>query len=171
MRQAIAALFLLTLVASSGCATVIHHNVTDDAKDAGIRYLRTSPYLLAYSDGKGGIISEVHYLPDPQKKMSATPKATLSDVDLTMTFDRGVLTQTTEALDATAVPTAIAKAVEAFAPKLLGILNEAQKEQEHSLPPPYLFKIIVNDSAVRFVGGPGDTDIKITLLPQTTKEK
>lgn len=163
---------LIAAAAASSCsATIVHHGVIADDKDTGIRYMATSPYLIAYSDGKGGMISQIYYLPDPAKKMSATPKTKLADVDMTMTFDRGVLTQTTETMDATAVPTAIAKAVEAFAPKLLALLNEAQKEQEHSLPAPYVYKIIVSANTVQFRGGPGDAEIKITLLPQTAKEK
>jgi len=162
---------LLAGFAAAGCASVVHHKVTNDAADTGVRYLGTSPYLIAYSDGKGGMVAAIHYLPDPQKKMSATPKSKLADVDLTLTFDRGVLTQSTEVSDATAVPTAIAKAVEAFAPKLLSILNEAQREQEHSLPAPYIYKIIVLGDHVEFRGGQGDKEIKITLLPQTAKDK
>jgi len=169
-----AALIPLLVVASASCATVTHHRIVDenaDAADTGIRYFNTSPYLLAYSDGKGGIVSQIFYLPDPAKKMSASPKATLADVDMVMTFDRGVLTQSTETLDATEVPKAITDAVKAFGPQLLALLNEAQKAQEHSLPAPYLYKIVVKGSGVQFIGGQGDTDVMITLLPQTAKEK
>lgn len=159
---------LLTL--SGGCATVTHQATTGSANQKGIRYLGTSPYLIAYSDGKGGAVTEVHYLPDPTKLMSASPHATLADVGSTLNFDRGVLTESTDTGDATAVPSALLKAVEAFGPTLLGILNEAQKEQEHSLPAPYIFKIVVQGATVVFRGSQGDTAINLTLLPQGDKE-
>jgi hypothetical protein len=164
--------WLLALLAG-GCATVTHQRILDDQgddADRGIRYYGTSPYLIAYSDGKGGMVTEVRYLPDPKKKMSASPRTTLADVGATLTFDRGVLTESTETGDATAVPTAILKAVEAFGPALLGLLNEAQKQQEHSLPAPYVYKIVVRGGDVHFVGGRGDEDVKITLLPQKKED-
>jgi hypothetical protein len=135
MQKRILSLSLFAVLAC-GCATVTHERITShtaDERARGIRYYGTSPYLIAYSDGKGGMVTQVTFLPDPAKKMSAAPKAALADVGATMTFDRGVLTQSTENGDATAVPTAILKAVEAFGPTLLGLLNEAQKQQEHSL--------------------------------------
>jgi hypothetical protein len=160
---------LLTL--SGGCATVTHQSTTSgNSDDKGIRYLGTSPYLIAYSNGKGGVVTEVHYLPDPNKLMSASPSAKLADVGSTMNFDRGVLTDSTDTGDATAVPGAILKAVEAFGPKLLGILNETQKDQEHSIPAPYIFKIVVNGTRVVFRGSQGDTEINLTLLPPADKE-
>lgn len=158
-------------VLASSCATVAHHLVDNDTTDAGIRYYGTSPYLIAYSDGKGGVVTSVVYLPDPAKKMSASPKATLADVGSTLTFDRGTLTQATDSGDATAVPTAILKAVEAIAPSLAAIFNEPKKQDEFSLPPPYVFRIVVQGNDVSFVGGKGDTPIQVTLLPQAAKEK
>jgi hypothetical protein len=162
---------LASLLTLSGCATVTHRGTTPDSTtDTGIRYLGTSPYLIAYSDGKGGVVTEVHYLPDPKKLMSATPHATLADVGSTLNFDRGVLTESTDTGDATTVPNAILKAVAAFGPTLLGILNEAKREQEHSIPAPYIFRIIVQGNHVVFSGSQGDTSINLTLLPQTDKE-
>ncbi len=163
----VAAMALMALA----CASVVHHSVTNDEKDEGARYLGTSPYLIAYSDGKGGMVMQVQPLPDPNKKMSATPHAKGADIDLTMSFDRGVLNETTESGDTSAIPTSIAKAVEAFAPALLALLNEAQTTQEYSVPAPYVYKIVVKGSEVHFIGGKGDEDFKITLLPQTPKEK
>jgi len=119
---------------AAACATVTHHRIAsaaDDQADTGIRYLNTSPYLIAYSDGKGGIITQVTYLPDPAKKMSAKPNTTLADVDSTLDFDRGVLTSSVSKGDATAVPMAIAKAVEAFAPSLLAAMGRSVLNNEY----------------------------------------
>jgi hypothetical protein len=167
---------LAVAVASTvtACATVTHHRVAgaaDDRSDTGIRYLGTSPYLIAYSDGKGGIVTQVAYLPDPAKKMSAKPNTTLADVDSTLEFDRGVLTSSVSKGDATAVPMAIAKAVEAFAPSLLAAIARAGETKEYTIPAPYIFKIVVDGSDVYFTGGQGDQAIRITLLPQGAKGK
>jgi hypothetical protein len=168
---------LLAIVFAScatACATVTHHRIADaadDQSDTGVRYLGTSPYLIAYSDGKGGIVTQVTYLPDPAKKMSAKPDTTLADVDSTLEFDRGVLTTSVSKGDATAVPMAIAKAVEAFAPSLLAAMGRAGETKEYTIPAPYIFKIVVDGSDVYFTGGQGDQAIKITLLPQGTKGK
>ena len=169
-----AAIVLACVCGASGCATVTHHRIQgseDDQAETGIRYLGTSPYLIAYSDGKGGIVTQVAYLPDPNKKMSAKPKTTLADVDSTLEFDCGVLTSSVSKGDATAVPTAIAKAVEAFAPALLAAMGRAKETKDYTVPAPYLFKIVVDGSDVYFMGGQGDQPIKITLLPQDTKAK
>ncbi len=145
-RQLSAAFVLACLCGTAGCATVTHHRIQgsqDDEADSGVRYLGTSPYLIAYSDGKGGILTQVAYLPDPNKKMSATPKTTLADVDSTLEFDRGVLTSSVSKGDATAVPIAIAKAVEAFAPALLAAMGRAKETKDYTVPAPYIFKIVV----------------------------
>ena len=155
---------------TTGCsATVIHTRLsspTMDETDTGLRYFGTSPYLIAYSDGKGGIVTQISYLPDPAKKMSAKPSSRLTDVTAEMEFDRGVLTTSKETGDATAVPKAIVEAVQAFAPQLLKALNKVDKTNEYTVPPPYLFKIVVRGNDVYFMGGPADTPIKITLVPR-----
>ena len=157
-------------LAAVGCsATVTHTRLRTsqmDADDKGIRYLGTSPYLIAYSDGKGGIVTQIAYLPDPAKKMSAQPSSKMTDVTATMEFDRGVLTTSTETGDATAVSKAIIQAVEAFAPQLLKALNKVDTTNDYSVPAPYLFKIVVRGNDVYFLGGAGDTPIKITLVPK-----
>jgi hypothetical protein len=163
----------LALTSSACSATVTHSHITSPEADAaatGVRYLGTSPYLIAYSDGKGGVVTEVKYLPDPAKKMSAKPDAKLADVDTKMDFDRGVLTTSVESGDATAVPKAIVKAVETLAPKLLAALNKADTAKEYTVPAPYVFKIVVNGNDVYFLGGQGDAPIKITLLRQDAKQ-
>jgi hypothetical protein len=161
---------LLLLVAScSACAAVAHKHIKDDKADAastGIRYYGTSPYLLAHSDGKGGIIvSKILHLPDPAKKMSAESIATLADIGGTLEFDRGVLTTANATGDAAAIPTAILKAVEKVAPALLAAMDvPAKKDDPLQIPGPYLYKIVLRGGEPHLIGGAARTPIKITLL-------
>jgi hypothetical protein len=158
----------------TACATVTHSRITDDKADGtatGIRYYNTSPYLIAYSDGKGGLVTEIKYLPDPAKKMSAAPKATLADVGSTMEFDRGVLSSTKDTADATVIPKAIATAIETIGPKLLGVLNDPTPSSELKIPAPHIYKIVVSGNTVEFRGGAGSAGFSVTLLPQEPKEK
>lgn len=161
-------------LSTAACATVSHRHIAtedDDLRATGIRYYGASPYLLVYSNGKGGIVTELKYLPDPAKKMSAEPKATLANVDATLSFSNGVLTSSVETGDATAVPTAILKAAEAIAPALLAALNETDTGKELIMPAPHIYKVIVNGNTVSFRGGKGDEDFKVTLLPQEPGKK
>jgi hypothetical protein len=103
--------------------------------------------------------------------MSAKPSAKLADVGANMEFDRGVLTTSVENGDTTALPKAIVKAVEAFVPALLGALNKTDAPKEYEIPPPYVYKIVVNGNDVYFVGKQGDKSIRITLLPQDPKAR
>jgi hypothetical protein len=153
--------------------TYLGRDAEADKAAKGIRYYGTSPYLLAYSDGKGGIIvSEVLSLPDPDKKMSAEAVSTLAEVGGTLEFDRGVLTTSSETGDATVVPNAVLKAVETLAPSILAkMFDDPTKKKDFEIPGPYLFKIVLKGGAPYLVGGAADTPIKITLLPQEKKEK
>jgi hypothetical protein len=172
--KGLCAAVIAAAITTTGCATVAHQHIPDDEADrrsTGVRYYATSPYLLVYSNGKGGIITELKYLPDPAKKMAAAPAATLANVEATLTFDRGVLTSAVTKGDATAVPTAIVKAVETIAPALLAALNEAATEKELIMPAPHIYKVVVNGTSVSFRGGKGDADFKVTLLPQEPKGK
>jgi hypothetical protein len=176
MRIRILALAGLSLLAAA-CATVTHRQIgtslEDDSRATGIRYYNTSPYLLAYSDGKGGIVvSKVLYLPDPQKKMSADLSATLADVGATFVLDRGVMTRSGASGDATAVPKAILQAVETLAPSILGALDEptSSDDRTFAIPGPYLFKIVVKGGEPYLIGGQAAQPIKITVLPPAGKD-
>lgn len=165
---------LVCALLAGGCASLTHEHLgRDDAADrtsTGIRYLGTSPYLLAYSDGKGGmVVSKVLFLPDPAKKMATRLTSQLAEVGGTLEFDRGVLTSASATGDATTVPTAILKAVESLAPAALAaVLDDPDKAKgaPFIVPGPYLFKIVVDSGAPYLLGGPANTPIKITLLPQ-----
>ena len=170
------AAILLATATLSACATVTHRHITDpnaDASSTGIRYYGTSPYIIAYSDGKGGVVvSDILHLPDPAKKMSAEATTQLAEVGATMEFDRGVLTSATATADATTVPTAVLKAIEKLAPALIAAMDDPAKRKADpfQIPGPSIYKIVVKGGEPYLVGGASETPIKVTLLPQD-KEK
>lgn len=131
-----------------------------DRRLTGLRFYQPSPYLLVYSDGKGGINWEIHHLPDPTKKMSAKPYNFLASLQYKLTIDEElqVMTKATEVADSTAVPKAILTAVKELAPGIMGaLLNEAAEAQRLNLiPTPHLYKIVTDDRGTRLIGGQGD---------------
>ncbi len=157
---------------SFGCARVEHIPVTsptDDLKMDGIRYFEASPYLLVYSNLKGGIVTEVLYLPDPNKKMAAKPTSIMASLDTTMNFSKGVLTDAKDIADSTAVPKAVLGAIQTAGEAFIKAMDEASAN-EYKVPPPHLYKIISTEDGVKFVGGEGNTTINVTLLPQDKEE-
>lgn len=165
----------LVLAGASGCATMIHAPVTKDTEnsDPGIRYYGVSPYLIAYSNGKGGVVTEIHYIPDPNKKMSVRPDVTLADVKATLEFENGALTQSTETGDATAVTKAVISAVEKLGSALIaaGNVPEGIAQPATWMPGPYIYKIVVKNNVVELIGGGRAPAFRVTLLPQTAPKK
>ncbi len=158
-------------VVITGCAGVAHIPIKNEEHDKevnGIRYLRASPYLLVYSNTKGGIETEILYLPDPHKKMAANPTSVMADINSTMDFKNGMLTGTKDIADATAVPKQLVEAIGTIGSALIKALNEPKEveKNEYQVPPPHIYKIVVKGTDVKFIGGKGDTPINITLLPQ-----
>ena len=130
-----------------------------DANDndaTGIRYYENAPFLLVYSDGKGGLTSQLLYLPDLTQKRVVHPFAYLAANNTTLTFDKGVLTQGKVVADETAVPKALIGALEQAAAASIGrSFNAAGGEPPPQLPPPQLFRIILANGKAQLVGGPG----------------
>jgi hypothetical protein len=157
------------LLALASCAKIVYEpaNASDDS--TGFRYYNSSPYLLVYSNGKGGLVTQIVYLPDPQKKMTATPSSFLSTIQTSMEFDKGVFKSAKNTTDATVVSSAVISAIQTAAPALLAALNEPA--QDRTVPAPYLYKIVVEGTAVKFIGGKGDIDIKVDILKQTEEPK
>ena len=136
-------------------------NLTIEKKFKGIRYPLPSTYLLVYSNGKGKLKWELHNLPDPTKRMSTKPYNIFATLQATFTFDEqtGVLKQSKEVSDSTAVPAALLTAIQQIAPKLLA-LNEPG---DNTFPAPALYKIVYHDGEYKFVGGHTlYPDIKVT---------
>ena len=108
----------------------------------------------------------MEYIPDLQKLMVATPEANRASLKTTMTFKNGVLGDANAEGDGSIVPKAIMSAIQTAAPQFLAALNVAANTPGHSVPAPYLYKILVSDDDIRFIGTQGTTDINITILPQ-----
>jgi hypothetical protein len=142
-----------------GEATAKKINEENDRKAVGIRYYEASPYLLVYSDGKGGIVWKIYYLPDQTRKMTADPYNYIAKVTANMTFSHGVLSDSTTESDSTAVPKAIMAAVEKLLPLVLADTAPASRK----VLPPSLYKIIVKGDGITLAGGPGNTEVNVTI--------
>jgi hypothetical protein len=164
----------LALAAATGCAAVVHKPLTDDSTDRGIRYYRSSPYLIAYSNGKGGVVTEIKYLPDPAKLMSVRPEATLADVGTTLEFDHGMLTTAKDTGDATALTKAVLEAAGKIGMALIAgnVAEGGADPTKPTIPAPYIYRIVVTSTGVTLVGGDRQQTFQITLLEQpAVKEK
>lgn len=169
VARGILCLGLTTLVVA--CAAVKHAPVSceEDPRATGIRYYRSAPYLLVHSDGKGGLRSEIIWLPDQTAKMSATPSSFLAKLESTLVFDKGVLTNSTDTADATALPKAILSALEKAVPAILAMRSAEDgkpKEKECLVPAPFLYRIVVEGDKITLVGGDGDVEIHAPLPPK-----
>ena len=162
-------LLLLLYSIIQGCATIEHNKVSDDNTDEGIRYYNASPYLLVYSNGKGGIVTQILYIADPFKKMSAKPKTFLANAQTTMEFENGIYKNGKSTIDATGVPTAIIDAVKTAGAAFISAMNIPDKSRE--VPAPHLYKIVVSGSSISFIGGQGDINIKVNLLKKKVEVK
>lgn len=157
-RMSIIILLAVAIMGCAGlCVNTIGSDQKADKKAEGFRYYQPAPFLFIYSDGKGGLTSQIKYLPDTTQKMSAEPYAYLATIETTLQFDAGMLTQASAVADETAVPVA---ALDSLA-KVLGTaakaaiaLNMPTEINEKTVPVPYLFKIIVKGNTVELNGGP-----------------
>lgn len=140
-------------------------NAASDKKVDGIRYYRRSPYLLVYSDGKGGVVWNVLFLPDPTKKMAVDLEVLTSAFNTTLNFEDGTLKEFADDADATAVPKAVGAAIQQVLPALVKALfdevNEPGKTKAQAFPAPHLYKIVVAGNTVSFRGGKGDIDVNL----------
>lgn len=141
------------------CASIRHSPVSGDDKEVGIRYYESAPYLLVYSDSKGGIKTQILHLPDQTRLLSAHPKSKLASLKSTLKFQNGVLTSSEETIDTTAVPSAILDAVKTIVPSLIAAIEKRGDE----VPAPYLYKIVVYGEEVFFYGSQGGETIRVKL--------
>lgn len=145
---------------------------TDDQAD-GIRYYESAPFLLVYSDGKGGVVSKLLFLPDLTRKRVIDPYAVLSSNNSTLTFTNGVLTQGKTVVDETVVPKAVVGALEKAATALLsGAFNAPGAPPSAQLPPPQLFKVVLlPNGGAKLVGGQTvDKDGRVRMIDVTISE-
>jgi hypothetical protein len=126
-----------------------------DRKAQGFRYFEEAPFLFVHSDGKGGISSEIVWLPDTTKKMSIKPYALLATNKVSLSFTNGMLTESSTTVDETVIPEAVLSAIVAAGVRAAGIASG-----ETQLPLPYLFKITFNQNSGEAVlsGGFPTTD-------------
>lgn len=145
MRHAIGSI-IATLGLLAGCAGIDSKSIpprdadldTVDAKDLGFRYYETSPFLLLYADGKGGLVSKVLYLPDTTKKRSIRPYNYGAKNDVTLKFDHGRLVQAKAVVDETVIPVAVVAALE----KVAVAYTKAGNGGSDTLPVPSLYRIL-----------------------------
>jgi len=151
----------LCLLAS--CAANVTHQ-PETAQSTGIRYYESAPYLIVYSDGKGGLRWQIRYLPDQSRVMSATPTVIGGRTEMTLFFQNGVMSSVSVVADTTELPKAVIAAITSAIPLLAG----AGPVQE-GFPAPYLYKIVVEGSSVRFIGGQGKTHIQVPVSTGVTR--
>jgi hypothetical protein len=165
------------MLLGSGCARMVYQPIltdADNARDRGIRYYEQSPYLIAYSNGQGGVVAEIRYLPDPTRLMSVRPEATLADVGTTLVFSNGVLTSSKDTGDGTAVTKAVLTAVKTLGTALIAA-NEpegaASRPAVGEVPAPQIYRIVVKSHSVELIGGSAGAGFSVTLLPQDPPKK
>ena len=148
--------FLIPLIISCAGIDVVRIGSDDTLEKAstGFRYYQPAPFLFIHSDGKGGLTSEIIFLPDTNEKMSIRPYAYFAFNETTISFDKGILTQAVADIDETAVASS---GLEALG-KILGsvaiaALNAPETTNEATVPTPYLFKIIIKGDDLDLVGG------------------
>lgn len=152
MRVSIRWAVWFLVLALMGCAGLDVAPVSDDQIDLGYRYYAQAPFLFVRSDGKGGLTSEIIFLPDTTQEMSARPYAYLANNNTTLSFSNGTLTEANVVGDETVVPVALADALGKAASA--AIAANAPGNLTATAPVPYLFKIKVNGSKVELNGGP-----------------
>jgi hypothetical protein len=146
----------LLLLATSCAGTTFRRiaSESDDLTADGIRYYESAPFLLVYTDGKGGLRSEIKFLPDTTTKRSVDPFAVLAQNESTLTFTNGVLSQSKTVIDETPVPKAIISALEKVAAAAIAAANApGDPPTQTDLPLPRLYRILITKDAVTLEGG------------------
>lgn len=152
------ALMCLTIVA--GCAGI--DAWPEKTNDLGVRYYTQAPFLLVHTDGKGGLTSELIWLPDTTKVMTIRPYTYLAKNEGALKFDEGVLTSAKSVADETAIPNAILGALKTAA---IAALNAPTASD--TVPSPRLFKILINGDTISLIGNEAQPQhINITIPPK-----
>lgn len=133
-------------VAWSGGTAV--DGVRADSEVDGLRYYEGAHFLIVYSDGKGGLKSEVKFLPDLTRKRAIDPYAWFAKNDATLVFTNGILSQSKSVVDETIFPKAAITALEKVATAAIGAFNLAEGKPATYLPLPRIYKIVVGDKGV-----------------------
>lgn len=156
MRLVAVALCLLVM----GCAANVTHRL-ETSSSTGLRYYESAPYLLVYSNGTGGLVWQVLFLPDQSHVMEASPTILGGQTQMALKFQNGVLTSATSVGDTTAIPKAIIAAVQSALPLIAKAALESPAEK--TFPAPSIYKISVTGNTVTFNGGTGTSGIIVPL--------
>lgn len=130
---------ILGVCVLAGCAGI--RVEPDSAEAVGVRYYQASPYLLVTTDNAGGLTSQLVFLPNLGKKMSARPYAFCSKNDTTLEFDEGVLKSAVGEGDSTVVPKAVLSALEKVAGAAMAVAKGRAEAGEKLVPGPVLYRI------------------------------
>lgn len=155
-----ASLSLLFPFLLAGCAASVTHQRENSDSD-GIRYYMNAPYLIVYSNGRGGLQWQIRYLPDQTKVMTAKPHVFGARLEMTMNFQNGVLATSSVSGDSAGVPKAVIAAVQNVLPLLAKAA--AGTPTTPGFPAPSLYKIVVNGDNVTFIGAKGDVSIQVPI--------
>lgn len=152
------------------------HNAEFENKIGGIRYYAPAPYVLVYSDGKRGIVWELHILPDTSRVLSARPYNFLATLEADFTFNtKGLLTESKVTADSTDIPVAIVEAISEVVQQMHlpaaaqdAAESDAAQRDQNAQPLAQLFKLVQTDRGIELVGGPPDVDdvLHVTLIPE-----
>ncbi|GGC93423.1 hypothetical protein [Undibacterium terreum] len=136
---------------------------TEDEKATGFRYYETSPFLLIYTDGKGGLVSKLLYLPDMTKKRSIRPYAYLSSNNTTLKFENGTLVEAKAIIDETVIPTSVISGLAKVAIAGASANAPDKTTPTDSLPGAYLYRIVQTNDTWTLVG---NQSTRIMYLPK-----
>ena len=145
-RSIIATAFVL---AAAGCANIEYkdYNAIHNEDLGGFVYYDDSPYLIVYPDGKGSVTWQVQYLPDQTKKRVAVPQNCMSSLNTSLTFQNGVLTQSSAAVDETEILKAVGTAIQTLGPLALA----AAGNESPTTATIHVYKINVDGDTATFV--------------------
>jgi len=178
MPRLIAATLFAVILTS--CAGIDVGRVSDDnQKDVGgIRYYQSAPFLLVYSDGKGGINHEILFLPDLSKEMYARPYGWFAKSDVELKFKNGIIDSGTSTGDGTALPKAIIAALKSVELARLAAGDEIDGTGVATFPSPELYRIEVTESgSIELHGGyafeatGSESQVRVPLRPAAPAKK
>lgn len=155
----------LAALAAAGCASIDSSEDTDGNR-TGIRYYNSAPFILAYSDGKGGVTSEIVYLPDTTRVMSLDATAFFAKNKTVMSFDRSIVTTSKTTANAAEVPKAIIEAAKSIAVAQVASAKVFVDDTPNEIPAPYLFRIHYDPTTEEWelVGGQAEPHVKSTFV-------
>lgn len=184
MKHVVTALLCAFLVGCAGVSAVEIDDAVPGRRDSdvrGIRYYLPAPHILVYSNGPGRLTAQLYYLPDTTRVMSVDPYSVLAANNSELKFQNGMLVSGSSVADSTVIPAAALDALKAMALATVDAALESEEEQANgvgqvrSLPPPYLFRIVVDADGTWLIGGEarnmGDTapaQIRVNVIPGAT---